>query len=278
MFHALASERFDVWAYDVRYSDYVPKEKTIIGNILDEKKVDDALKNTAIVYNFAAMADIEECIERPIEAVKQNILGHTILAYYSSQNKVERFIFASSIYAKSATGGFYKSSKAACESLLKDFKKYYDLSYTILQYGALYGPGATENNAIYRYLKQALTDRKIKYHGDGSEVREYIHVYDAAQLSIAILDEAYANESVILTGDKTMKITELFDMIKEMLGEDIDIEYSSADLGHILHSHYKRTPYSFCPQVAKKVVAKNLVDLGEGLWQCVNELYNTLEE
>ena len=51
------------------------------------------------------------------------------------ERKIERLIFSSSVYVYSKSGGVYKSTKQACELLIKDYDRMHDLNYTILQLG-----------------------------------------------------------------------------------------------------------------------------------------------
>ena len=75
-----------------------------------------------------------------------------------------------------------------------------------MRYGSLYGPRADEHNAIYRYILQALQEKKIHYYGREDALREYIHVEDAALASLEILKSEYANQNIILTGHQPMKV------------------------------------------------------------------------
>ncbi|SVD95650.1 uncharacterized protein METZ01_LOCUS448504, partial [marine metagenome] len=100
--------------------------------------------------------------------------------------KVQRFIFASTIYVYSNLGGFYRCSKQAAELFVEEFNGCYGLDFTILRYGSLYGARAGDDNGIRRFLLQGFRDGKIVYPGTGDEVREYIHAKDAARLTVDI--------------------------------------------------------------------------------------------
>ena len=47
-------------------------------------------------------------------------------------------MYASTIYVDSDMG-FYKCSKKAAEDYISEYKKIYNLNYTIFRYGSLYG-------------------------------------------------------------------------------------------------------------------------------------------
>lgn len=265
----------EVSIFDVACSQYLKgSQKMITGDILDQGLVERTVKGCDIVYNFAAIADIEEASRKPFETIKVNILGNAIILEACRKAKVKRFIFASSIYVYSKSGSFYRSSKQACELLIENYNEVFGLPYTILRYGTLYGPRADERSFIYRTLKQALEEKKITREGDGEEIREYIHVYDAARCSMEILEEDFVNQRVIITGNQQMKIKDLFLMIKEILDNKIEIKYSEPKDNY----HYEITPYTFAPKLAKRYMSKTYLDLGQGLLKTLEEIHGKVEK
>ena len=182
---------------------------------------------------------------------------------------MDRVLFASSIYVYSDKGSFYRVSKQACELLTESFYERYGLKYTILRYGSLYGPRAQMWNGVYRYIYQALLHKEINHPGTGEEKREYIHVIDAAKLSLEVLKPEFENESVIITGTQTLTSKELLTMIKEMLGGDVKINFKNERPGH----HYTVSPYTFSPKLGKKLIATSFVDIGQGILQVMDEIF-----
>ena len=79
-----------------------------------------------------------------------------------NNKNVKRIIFASSIYARSRMGGFYSSTKRSCESLIEEYKNIFNLNYTILRFGSLYGLRANHFNAINNFVIQAIKYNKIE--------------------------------------------------------------------------------------------------------------------
>ena len=268
---ALTKEGHDVTIFDLQPSNYLKdNQKMVVGDILDQKAVDKAVKGCGLVYHFAALADIETAHLKPLQTVEYNVLGTTMILEACRKNKVKRFVFASTIYVYSDAGSFYRSSKQACELIIENYNEVFNLPYTILRYGSLYGPRADEKNWIHKVLKQATTDGKITRHGDGEEIREYIHVEDAAKLSVDILSKEFENENVIITGNQPMKIKDVLIMVKEILGNKVDLEFIPTESS----IHYEITPYCFKPKVAKKLVGSQFYDLGQGILECLSELNN----
>lgn len=267
---ALTNNGYNVTVFDIKPSPYLKKTQNMIkGDIMDEKLVNKTVAGCDYVYNFAGIADIDEANSRPLDAVRFNILGNSIALDAARKAKVKRFIFASSVYVYSKAGAFYRSTKQACELLIENYRELYGLPYTILRYGSLYGERADEKNFIYHILKQALVDGKITRKGDGEEIREYIHAHDAAQGSVDILDEKFSNQCVMVTGDQRMRMKDLLVMIREMLDNKIKIEYVPSESD----THYEITPYIFAPKIARKIVNKTYLDLGEGILNCIQDIY-----
>jgi UDP-glucose 4-epimerase len=190
------------------------------------------------------------------------------------KHNVKRFLFASTIYVYSELGSFYRVSKQACEKIIEEYQKEFDLDYTTLRYGSLYGPRANEFNFISKVLTQALKNKKIVRRGDGEEMREYIHVKDAAQLSVDALDDKFKNKHLIITGNQQIKVKDLLIMIKEMFEGDIEIEFGQEEELH----HYNITPYNFIPQVAKKITPDTYYDLGQGLMDQIYDLAMSMDK
>ena len=267
---ALTDAGHEVTILDIQKSPYVrPDQEMIVGDILDQELLERVVAEKDVVYHFAGIADIDESAKRPVDTAKYNILGTVILLEACLKAGIRRFIFASSSYVYSDSGFFYRSSKQACESFIENYAELYGLKYTCLRYGSLYGPRADERNSIYRLIKQAIQDGKITYYGTGEEIREYIHVRDAAQASIRILGDEFENQYIVLAGTEKMSYRDLLKMINEMLGNKIEIEILPSER----KAHYQITPYNFSPKLGRKLVNNLHIDMGQGLLQCMAEIY-----
>ena len=269
----LTERGHEVIIYDLRDSPYLRKgQEMIVGDMLDKNKISKAVEGCDVVYNFAGIADLDTATTQPIDTVNQNIFGNALVLDASVKAGVKRFVYASTIYVYSSLGGFYRCSKQAAELYIEEYNKRYGLDFTILRYGTLYGPRADDRNSVYRYLKQALTQRKIVGYGTGDELREYIHVKDAAKLSVDILSEEFKNKHVIITGHHPVKYKDMLNTIKEMLGGKVEIELGPPEENSRYSAHYGMTPYSFAPKIGQKLVSNYYTDLGQGLLECLHEI------
>lgn len=262
-----------VTIFDIRESPWLREgQRMIVGDVLDEKAVAEAVDGAQVVYNFAGIADIGEAGSRPVDTVKYNILGNTLVLEAAVKAKARRFVFASSLYVYSSAGGFYRCSKQACELYIQQYQKVHGLDYTILRYGSLYGPRADNRNAIYRFVREALEKKHISYFGHAKALREYIHVEDAAVCSVEILKPEYANKHIVLSGHQPMRVGDVLKMIQEILGEPIEFEFLADDQS----GHYEITPYSFNPQVGYKMTPRLSTDLGQGILRVIEDVHREI--
>ena len=268
---ALSDAGHEVSVFDLRESGFLrDDQQMIVGDIMDEAAVSAAVEGRDVVYNFAGLADIEEASERPLDTVRLNVLGNTIIIDSAVRAKVKRYVYASTLYIYSTSGSFYRSSKQSSELIIENYHETYDIDFTILRYGSLYGPRADEKNFIRTILKQALKEGRITRHGDGNEIREYVHVLDAAKCSVDILSDKFKNQNVIITGYQQTRIRDLLVMIKEMLQNKIELEF----LPPTGSFHYEITPFTFAPKLGKRIVSRSYVDLGQGLLDLLYEIYD----
>jgi len=60
---ALLSEGHNVLVFDAKESKYLEDRKRMrLGDILNPKEVLDVVQDADVVYNFAAIADLDDCI------------------------------------------------------------------------------------------------------------------------------------------------------------------------------------------------------------------------
>jgi UDP-glucose 4-epimerase len=266
---ALSKAGYAVRIYDRSPSPWLRDgQAMIVGDILDRDSLDKAVQGCEAVYNFAALADINEALGKPLETVRVNVLGNTHVLEACRMQGVKRFVYASTVYVFSREGGFYRCSKQAAEHYVEEYQRAFGLDFTILRYGSLYGPRADKSNGLYRIVKKAIESGVVSYMGSADAMREYIHVEDAARASVSALGEDFRNESVVLTGQEAMRVVDLLEMLAEILGLDRAVEFVEQNQP----GHYVRTPYAYQPKLGRKYVPPVHVDLGQGLIQLIEEI------
>jgi UDP-glucose 4-epimerase len=123
---------------------------------------------------------------------------------------------------------------------------------------------------MFRIIKALLTADEYTYDGTGDEIREMINVFDAAKISVDCLDERYKNSKLLITGIERLKMRDVIDMVKEIVGRNVKVNYSDSTL----QNHYKITPYNYDPGYSYKIVNNPYVDIGQGIIQVIQEMLN----
>jgi len=272
---ALVERRHAVTVLDRERSRWLPDgARMVIADLSDLDALAAAVDGQDAVYHLAGFADLNAAKTRPLETARINVLGTVQLLEVMRARGVQRFLFASTAYVYSREGGFYRCSKQACEAYIEEYARAFGLRYTVIRYGSLYGPRADAANGVYRLLRTAMTEGRITYSGGPDDIREYIHVEDAAKLSADVLDPAYVDQHVMLTGASSTRASELFMMFQEILGKKLQIDYRQLEGEG--HGHYRVTPYAYTPRPGKKLVTTHYVDMGQGLLRLVEELEQEL--
>ena len=266
----LTEKGYEVTIFDQKKSTWInDNQKFIESDLLDREHVIKSLEGFNFVIHFAGIADIGESKEKPLEPIETNIIGTANLLEGCRKNKIEKFIFASSVYVFSKYGSFYGKSKQACELLIEEYQNEFNLDYIHVRYGSLYGPRAQEWNGLKKYISEIIKNKQIDFSGNGEEKREYIHVKDAAIMTASLLESDEKNIAVNITGHQVISTLDLFKLIFEVLQLEEKINLSKESN---VVSHYKISPYSFQPKESKKLVPKKFIDIGQGVLEIIHEI------
>ena len=272
------ADQLTLAGHHVRIFDRMPSpwlhqdQQMILGDLLDHATLDQAIDGCEIVYNFAAIADLDEALDKPLETARVNVLGNVHVLEACRKARVKRYLYASTVYVYSREGGFYRCSKQSAEQYVEEYQRRYGLDYTILRYGSLYGPRTDKKNGIWRIIERALDTGLISYEGSPETMREYIHVEDAARASVTALEMDFCNENVVLTGYQPMRVLDLLKILAEILNlPDDAVKFLPTEN----MSHYVRSPYAFQPKLGRKYTPPMHVDFGQGLLQMIHEIKYT---
>lgn len=265
----LSDDGHQVVIFDLKQSPYlISGQEMLIGDIRNQEQVEEAVKGADIVYNFAGYSDLDTASTNPYRTAELNLLGSLIILDSCLKYSVKQFVYASTIYVYSESGGFYRCSKQAAETFIDEYNRKFGLTYTILRYGSLYGPRADSRNSVFRYILQALSEGRININANGDEIREYIHVRDAAKISARIIEEKYYNKRFVITGHQAVPVQLMLDMIQEILGKPVEIIFDKSPDS----DHYRLTPYSFVPRIGEKFAPDIFTDMGQGLIECIADI------
>ena len=265
----LTKKNFNVFIFDKKKSKWLKKkQKMIIGNLKDLKKIETYIKKSDYVFHFAGLADLNEAFHKPSETALDNILATINLLKMCKKYKVKRFIFASSIYVLSDQGGFYRVSKKAAEEYIEEFSKILKLKYTILRYGTLYGPRSNNKNGVRKIIHNALKNQKVTYDGSPKSERKYINVKDAARITSQILNKKYENKHLNILGSKKIKVKEFLMKVKKILKVKDKVKFENKKI----LGHYVSNPSTFQFKLGKNITSSSHKNFEKDIREIIEEI------
>ena len=196
------------------------------------------------VLHLAANASLQESVTNPIYDAVQNVLGTIAVIFAAKQSGCKRIVFASTsaVYGPKTSGEYseddpvkpkvgYGISKAAGEMYVRAS----GLSYAILRYGNVYGPGQKplgENILIARALAHMVGVEPFKINGDGDQVRDWVYVTDVAVANFKALFSHKNGTFNIATG-KGVTVNQIVGELKKLTGFQDEIEHGPAQPGEL---------------------------------------------
>jgi UDP-glucose 4-epimerase len=269
---ALSEAGYNVTIFDRTESKWIREDqKMIIGDMMDEKLLKNAIKNKNYVFHFGGIADISEADNNPYDTIHLNVMGVMKALIACKESSTGRFLYGSTMYVFSPYGSMYRASKQACETIIETFSNQHNLDYTFLRYGSLYGPRAQSWNGLQMRVETVVNKKKLIYHGTGDEEREYIHIKDAAKMTVKALANQYKNQAITLTGSQVISSKALIEMIFEIADIKPDIQFRHNVPGY--GNHYVKTPYRYTPKQSKKISPSEYIDFGQGLLEVIEEAF-----
>ncbi|RPJ62827.1 MAG: NAD-dependent epimerase/dehydratase family protein, partial [Dehalococcoidia bacterium] len=153
-------------------------------DVMDARSIAPLFKGSDIVFHLAAMVGVEETQDEPVTLLNVEIIGTANVIALAAENKVRRFVFASSseVYGDSwepmvEEGPFnpkssYALTKLVGEHYCKAYYQKFGLEYTALRYFNSYGTRQDERFVLSRFIKRALAGQELFVYGDGTQTRD----------------------------------------------------------------------------------------------------------
>lgn len=172
-------------------------------DLTSPKEAAAAARNQAYVFDFAGTSGAVSSNSAPSESVDAECRPQLTLFEACARSSPEAvLVFPSTrlVYGKPqylpvdeshalAPQSMYAASKIAIENYLRVFERTYGLRSVILRLSNPYGPNMlaeqTRHNVINRFMYLAARGQGIRVFGDGSQKRDYLHVYDAINAFMA---------------------------------------------------------------------------------------------
>lgn len=216
--------------------------KLVVGNICDEKLVNQLFADHEYVVHFAAESHNDNSLHNPRPFLDTNIIGtYTLLE--AARNHQNRFhhISTDEVYGdlelddpnkfKETTpynpSSPYSSTKAGSDMLVRAWVRSFGVKATISNCSNNYGPYQHVEKFIPRQITEIIEGRKPKLYGTGENVRDWIHAEDHSSGVLAILEKGKIGETYMIGANGEKNNKEVVEMILELMGK------SSSEYDHV---------------------------------------------
>jgi UDP-glucose 4-epimerase len=235
-----------------------------------------------IVNHHAAQIDVRRSLDNPILDAQINIMGSLNLLGCCQKYGAKKVIYASTggaIYGEPESLPAsedcsikplspYGVNKYIVEKYLPLYRQNYNLDYTILRYGNVYGPRQDphgEAGVVAMFIEGMLRGKRPIVFGDGEQTRDFVYVDDVVNANLFVLDDGDGGIFNIGTGHPT-SVNELFKLLKEILKYNNQPLYGNERPGEI------RNIYLDITRAQRNIGWRPEVGLEEGLVRTIRWL------
>lgn len=212
------------------------------GDLVSEADVIKALKGCDICYHLVSTTLPKSSNADPVFDVESNVLGTVRLLTHAVKLGVKKVIFVSSggtIYGVPAQIPIlethptdpicsYGITKLSIEKYLGLFKQLHGLDYTVLRISNPFGERQrtqASQGAVAVFLGKVLRGEPIEIWGDGSVVRDYIHIADVVDALLAALGRSNSEHVFNIGSGRGHSLNEVLDAIENATGRVADRRY-----------------------------------------------------
>jgi UDP-glucose 4-epimerase len=223
----------------------------IKGSILD-LDLTEIFKGNDYVFHLAAIPSVPRSVKDPFSSNEANIAGTLNTLIAAKKAGIKKFIFSSSSSVYGNTPNLpkredlpinpmspYAITKAAGEMYCKVFEELYGLPTVSLRYfnvfGARQDPSSQYSAVIPKFITAIISNESPLIYGDGKQSRDFTFVKHVVNANILSCESDKTGTFNIARG-RSITINELVYLINEILGKNINPEYTDQRLGDISHS------------------------------------------
>ena len=233
-----------------------PDYTFVEGDIRDLDMCMEACDGVDYVLHEAAWGSVPRSIEMPLFYEENNIRGTLNMMEAARQNKVKKFVYASSsaVYGdhpvlpkkEGQEGNLlspYAVTKRTCEEYGKLYYRLYGLDTYGLRYFNVFGrrqdPDGAYAAVIPRFIRQLLNDERPTINGDGQQSRDFTYIENVIEANLKACQASHeaGGEAFNIAYGGREYLNDMYKVLTRALGKDIEPVYGPDRAGDIKHSN-----------------------------------------
>jgi UDP-glucose 4-epimerase len=221
--------------------------RSIVGDLCDPSVAASAVRpGTEVIIHLAAITRVLLSIEDPAGTHALNVTATADLLEQARLKEVGSFVLASTNAVTGDVGRAtineqiplrpltpYGATKAAGEMLLGSYAACYGMTGCALRFSNVYGPGMAEKDSFVPRLMRAARDGTgVQVFGDGTQVRDLVHVDDIVAGIFTALRSGFTGPLILGAGE-SVTVNEIVDAARSVTGKEIPVENIPAKPGEM---------------------------------------------
>jgi UDP-glucose 4-epimerase len=211
----------------------------VTGDIRDDAVLARAVRpGTDTIIHLAAITSVVDSIDDPVGTYQTNVAATASLLELARTTGVTTFLLASTNAVVGNVGDEtitersplrplspYGATKAAAEMLLSCYAGVYGMTTCAMRFSNVYGPGMQQKDSFIPRLMRAARDGKgVQVRGDGSMVRDVVHVDDVVQGILAAWRAGHIGP-VILGSGQSVSVMDMVEAARSVTGAPLPVEH-----------------------------------------------------
>jgi len=235
---ALLAEGHEVTVADLRaFPD--PDVRSVTGDLCDSGVPERAVRpGTDVIIHLAAITSVLASVNDPVSTHRLNVDATARLLELAREQNVRTFLLASTNAVTGNVGSSviseqtvlrpltpYGATKAAAEMLLGAYANCYGMTGAALRFSNVYGPGMSEKDSFVPRLMRAARDGDgVQVRGDGTMMRDLVHVDDVVQGVLAAWRSGHTGPLILGSGE-SVSVNDMVATARKVTGAPIPVEH-----------------------------------------------------
>jgi dTDP-glucose 4,6-dehydratase len=200
-----------------------PHHAFVHGDILDAAISAPLVEQADLVVHFAAETHVDRSIRGAAEFIRTDVEGTFVLLEAARRApRLRRFVQISTdeVYGSVPTGASretdelrprnpYAASKAGADRLAYSYWATHNVPVIVTRASNNYGPYQFPEKVIPLFVTNALDDVPVPLYGDGTNVRDWLHVDDHCRALDLLIDKAVNGEVYNIGGGNEVRNIDL---------------------------------------------------------------------
>ncbi|MCA9302818.1 MAG: dTDP-glucose 4,6-dehydratase [Phycisphaerales bacterium] len=227
-----------------------PRHEFVHADIADVEKLEGVMPRVDSVLHLAAESHVDRSIHDPSLFLKTNIIGTQVLLDAAKRHGVGRFVYVSTdeVYGELPLddksqlfteetplkpNSPYAVSKTGGDMLARAYWHTYGMNVSITRCSNNFGAYQFPEKVIPLFVNKLIEGEQVPLYGDGSNVRDWLHVLDHCEAICRVLDDGKPGEAYNIGGNNERSNLELTRMLIDLCGRDESaIKHVEDRLGH----------------------------------------------